>query len=322
MATETVLVTGGTGFIGSYTAAELVEADYDVVAFDYDTDETILEKLGVADDVEVVRGDVTDATAIVRALRATDAHYVVHLAALLTTTARADPRAAAEVNVLGTTNVFEAARALTDQVERVAWASSAAVYAPPRHYGDDWVDEDDLVYPDTLYGATKVYNEVQAAVYAEDHDLDLVGLRPTVAYGPYRETGGSAFLANIVEKPALGQPFSVDYGDQVIDWQYVEDIALAFRLAMETPADERRRDVYNVRGELATIREAVETVRSLVPDADLTVTDEGELPWTQRLDMGAARRDLGYEPAYDLETGFREYIKVLRREAGLDPLFE
>lgn len=320
MSDDTVLVTGGTGFIGSYTAADLVDHGYDVVAFDFSTDTRVLEKLGIEDDVEVVRGDVTDPTALLRATRESDATYLIHLAALLTTGARADPRAAVKVNIEGTTNVFETARILHDQVERVAWASSAAVYAPPDRYDHGWVDEEELVYPDTLYGASKVYNESQAHVYEEDYDLDLVGLRPTVAYGPYRETGGSAFLANIIEKPALGEPFSVDYGDQVIDWQYVVDIATSFRLAMETPAADRGRSIYNVRGELATIREAAEVVRELVPDADLEVSDEGELPWTQRLDMSAAKRDLGYRPAYDLERGFREYITVLRDEAGFSPL--
>lgn len=322
MTGETVLVTGGTGFIGSYTVADLLDAEYDVVAFDYSTDTRILDKLGVTDDVEIVRGDVTDPTAIVRAIRRSDARYIVHLAALLTTGARADPRAAVKVNIEGTTNVFEAARALDDQIERIAWASSAAVFAPPARYDHGWVDEEDLVYPDTLYGASKVYNEIQANVYAEDHGLDLIALRPTVAYGPYRETGGSAFLANIIEKPALGEPFSVEYGDQVIDWQHVEDIARAFRLAMETPRSDRGQSVYNVRGDLATVREAAETVERLVPDANIEVSDDGELPWTQRLDMSAAEEDLGYRPVYDLESGFRAYIDVLRADAGLEPLPE
>jgi len=313
------LVTGGTGFIGSYVAQDLVEHGHDVVAYDLSTDTRILEKLDVADEVTVRRGDVSDPTDVVRAVRETGAERIVHLAALLTTTARENPRSALTVNVEGTNNVFEAARTLDDQVERVAWASSAAVYAPPRNY-DDWVTEDDLVYPDTLYGATKEYNEHQARVYAEDHDLSLVALRPTVAYGPYRETGGSAFLANIVEKPALGESFSVEYGDQVIDWQHVEDIAQAFRLAAAVPDEDLSRRVYNVRGTVATIREAVETVRSILPDADLSVSDEGELPWTQKLEMTAAREDLGYDPEYDLESGFRKYINVLREENGLDPV--
>ncbi|WP_158059049.1 NAD-dependent epimerase/dehydratase family protein [Halorussus halophilus] len=318
--TETVLVTGGTGFIGSYVAKDLVDHGHDVVAYDLSTDTDILEKLGVADDVEVVRGDLTDSTSVVRAVKESGATRIVHLAALLTSLARDNPRSAAEVNILGTNNVFEAARTLDDQVERVAWASSAAVYAPPTNYDNDWVDEEDLVYPDTLYGATKEYNEHQAKVYFEDYDLSHVGLRPTVAYGPYRETGGSAFLANIIEKPAVGESFSVEYGDQVIDWQHVEDIAQAFRKAAFAPEEDLSQRIYNVRGEVASIREAAETVEKIMPDADIEVSDEGELPWTQKLDMTDAQEDLGYDPAYDLENGFRKYIDVLREEAGLEAL--
>ncbi|WP_135822298.1 NAD-dependent epimerase/dehydratase family protein [Halostella litorea] len=319
MSSSTVLVTGGTGFIGSYVAKEFVDHGHDVVAYDLSTDTEILGKLGVADDVAVRRGDVTDPTDVVRAVRETGTTHVVHLAALLTNAAEDNPRAAMKVNVEGTNNVFEAARTLSDQVERVAWASSAAIYAPPENY-DDWVTEDDLVYPDTLYGASKGYNEHQARVYREEFGVSDVALRPTVAYGPYRETGGSAFLANIVEKPALGEPFSVEYGDQAIDWQHVADVAQAFRRAALAPEADLSQRVYNVRGELATIREAAETMRELMPDADLTVSDEGELPWTQRLDMTAAQEDLGYDPEYDLEAGFRQYANVLREEAGLEPL--
>ena len=318
--TETVLVTGGTGFLGSYVAEDLLAEGHDVVAYDLSTDDRILTKLGVAGDVTIRRGDVTDPTDVVRAVRETGATRVVHLAALLTNAARENPRSALDVNVVGTNNVLEAARILDDQLERVAWASSVAVYAPPDNYDAEFVDEADLVYPDTLYGASKTYNEHQSRVYGEDYGVSHAGLRPTVAYGPYRETGGSAFLANIVEKPALGESFSVEYGDQVIDWQHARDIAQAFRRAAFVPEADLRQRVYNVRGELATISEAADVVRKILPDADLEVTEGGDLPWTQNLDMTAAQRDLGYEVAYDLETGFRSYINTLREEHGLDPV--
>ncbi|MFC4248385.1 NAD-dependent epimerase/dehydratase family protein [Natribaculum luteum] len=320
MSNNTVLVTGGTGFIGSYVVQDLIEHGHDVVAYDLSTDTEILEKLGVADEVEVRRGDVSDPTDVIRAVKETGTTHIIHLAALLTTTARNAPRAAAEVNIMGTNNVFEAARTLDDQVERVAWASSAAAYAPPENYDAEWVDEDELVYPDTLYGATKEYNEHQARVYHEDYGLDHVALRPTVAYGPYRETGGSAFLANIIEKPALGESYSVEYGDQYVDWQHVEDIAQAFRKAAFTPEEDLTQRVYNVRGVLATVREAAEAVEAVMPDAEIDVSDEGELPWTQNLDMTKAEADLGYEVQYDLESGFRKYINVLREEEGLEPV--
>ena len=311
---STVLVTGGTGFIGAFVADDLVAHGHDVVGFDVSTDPERLEKLDVADDVAVVRGDVTDPTDVMRACREHDVDRIVHLAALLTNTAADDPRAALDVNVYGTNNVFEAAR--TFDLDRVAWASSAAVYAPPDRYDAD-VTEDDLVYPDTLYGATKAYNEQQARAY-EAFGVSHVGLRPTVAYGPYRETGGSAFLVDLIEKPALGESFGVEYGDQVVDWQYVRDIAQAFRKAAFTDESDLSQRVYNVAGETTTVREAAAVVSEVVPDADVSVSDEGELPWTQTLDTTAAREDLGYEPEYDLESGVREYVNVLRAEHDLE----
>jgi nucleoside-diphosphate-sugar epimerase len=320
MPSSTVLVTGGTGFVGAYLAADLLDHGHRVVAYDRSTDTRTLERVGVADDVTVWGGDVTDPTALARAVRETGATRVVHLAALLATAARENPRAAAEVNVVGTNTVFEVARLLPDQVERVAWASSSTAYAPPERYGDRFVTEDDLVAPATLYGATKTYNERQAWVYGEEYGVSHVALRPTVAYGPYRETGGSAFLSKLVERPALGDPVEVGYGDQLVDWQYVRDVARAFRLAAFTPDDDLSRRVYNVRGELATVREAAETVERIVPGADVTVTDEGDLGWTQRLDITKAREDLGYEPEYGLERGFRDYVDTVRADHGLDRL--
>ena len=318
MANNTVLVTGGTGFLGSYVVEDLVDAGHEAVAYDLSTDDRILSKLGVSNDVAIRRGDVSEPTDVVRAVKQTGATHIVHLAALLTNTARDNPRAALDVNIQGTNAVFEAARTLDDQVERVTWASSAAVYAPPNNYDAEYVNEDELVYPDTLYGATKEYNEHQARVYHEDYDVDHVALRPTVAYGPYRETGGSAFLANIIEKPALGESFSVKYGNQVIDWQHARDIAQAFRKATFVDESALSQRIYNVRGVLATIQEAADTVRQIIPDAELEVSDEGELPWTQNLDMTAAQEDFGYEVEYGLEAGFRSYINTLREQNGLD----
>ena len=144
MTSDTVLVTGGTGFLGSYVAEDLVGAGHDVVAYDLSTDDRILAKLGVADEVTIRRGDVSEATDVVRAVRETGATHVVHLAALLTNTARENPRSALDVNVVGTNNVLEAARTFDDQVDRVAWASSAAVYAPPYNYDTRFVDEDEI----------------------------------------------------------------------------------------------------------------------------------------------------------------------------------
>jgi nucleoside-diphosphate-sugar epimerase len=112
--TETVLVTGGTGFIGSYLAQALLDDDYEVVAFDATVDDALLERLDVADETRVVQGDVTDMAALARTVREPDATRIIHLAALLTDDVRTDTLVATQVNAVGTNNILEAARLFPD----------------------------------------------------------------------------------------------------------------------------------------------------------------------------------------------------------------
>lgn len=311
---NTVLVTGGTGFIGAHVAAEFVANSHDVVVYDRSTNDRVLRALGVADDVRIRSGDVTDRRDVEATVRASGASRIVHLAAVLSDITESDPRTAHAVNVGGTCNVFEAAAAV-DTVDRVAWASSATVYAPAARYadGDDWwVTEDALYDPVTLYGAMKAYCEEQARVFRETDDISDVALRPTLVYGPYRETGSSSVFGDLVEKPVRGEPVSIGYGDQTLAWLHVADAARAFYLATVTDESALTRRTYNVRGPLATVREAATTVRDLVNDADVTVSDDGTLPWTQRLDTTAIESDLGFTPRFDLRAGFRRYVDAVR----------
>lgn len=310
---EQILVTGGTGFIGSFTAKALVDEGHDVSVLDLSTDTRILELLDVADEIDVHRGDITDLADVLAVARETGATRVVHLAALLVTACEERPRQAVDVNIRGTNNVLETARLLDDQIERVSWASTCLVYGPPEAYATDTVDEDDLIRPADNYAATKAYQETMADVYAERHGISTVAIRPTVAYGPFRATGGSAFLADLIERPVRGEPVRVGYGDQGFDWHYVKDIARAFALATLADDADLSRRVYNTAGDFGTIREVAAIVREVVPDADIEVTDEGEFPFTRHPDIGAVREDLGYEPAYDLEAGVRDYVDLVER---------
>lgn len=320
MSDRTLLITGGTGFIGAYTAAEALANGDDVVVFDINADMTILENLRVADRVEVIEGDITEPTSVFEAVKTSGATHIVHLAAFLTNLSNEYPRRAIDVNVLGTNTVFEAARVFDDQVERVAWASSSAVYAPPEKYEDPEVDEDDLVYPETLYGAAKEYNEHQADLYRENYGLSLVGIRPTLVYGPYRKSGSASAYAQVIEGPAREEAVTVGPSDHVLDWQYVGDAAQVFYAATKAPESDLSYSVYNACGERATIAEVAEVVREFLPDADITLTNDGAVPWNHYMEMDAAKRDLGYDPAYDVRRGVKSYIDVVRDEAGLEPV--
>lgn len=319
MAEESVLITGGLGFVGAYTAKQFIERGYEVNIYDRSTDTHILNRLGIEDQINLFTGDITDPTTFFRTVKSSNVTYIVHLAALLADAAQADPRAALSVNIKGTNNVFEAGRTFSDQIERIVWSSSTAVYAPPSFY-DGEVAEENLVNPGGLYGATKLYNEQQARVYFEDFEINHIGLRPGVAYGPYRERGTSAFLTDLIEKPAKGESVTVEYGDQVLNWHYVKDMADAFATAISTPESDLSHRIYNVAGESATINEVANIISNIIPSADIKVNDRGELPWMQYIDDSAARQDLRYNPNYDLQSGLIEYINTVRGNHNLPPI--
>jgi nucleoside-diphosphate-sugar epimerase len=321
MPIDHVLITGGTGFIGAHVAAAFVNEQATVTVYDRNTTTETLSTLGVADEVTVRQGDVTDPRDVAAAVEASGATHVVHLAAVLSETAATDPRTATEVNVTGTTNVLKAVRAAGDRINRLTITSSAGVYAPPDRYATDgewWVDETALVDPATLYEATKYYCEQQARAYREQYDLPVVSLRPTLVYGPGWENGNSAGFDELIRGPARGEPVSVYYGSARLAWLYAPDMARAFRSATFADSEALSRTVYNVRGPLATVREVATIGRELLPDVAIDINDTESIPWTQRLDTTRIETDLGFRPEYDIKAGVRNYINEVRRASG-DP---
>jgi nucleoside-diphosphate-sugar epimerase len=317
-ATETVLVTGGTGFVGSSLARSLVDDGHEVVAFDASADATRLERLGVADAVDVVRGDVTDADALSKAFRDHGVTRVVHLAALLSDDVRTDPLSATRVNALGTNCVLEAVRSASERIARVVVASSETVYGPGSVY-DGPVAEDALLRPDSPYSAAKRYGECLARQYREEYDVPAVALRPTGVFGPFGESFTA--YADLFERPALGEPARVEGGQTAVSWLYVRDAADAFRRAALAPSSALSQDVYNVAGEVATVAEAAETVRETLDDATVEVVDDEDADWSaQRLSLSQTRADLGYEVRYDLPALVRDYVNEIRRDAGRPPV--
>jgi len=151
-------------------------------------------------------------------------------------------------------------------------------------------------------------------VYRNEFGVSHVGLRPTLVYGPYRESGSATAYARIIEGPALGERVRLGPRDHVLDWQHVEDVAQAFRKAAFAPEDAFSQRAYNVCGAQATFEEMASVVEDILPDADIDVVDEGEIPWTHTLDDSAARADFGYEPEYGLRKGVRQYVDALRAE--------
>ena len=133
----TTLVTGAFGCIGSWVVRGLLADGERPVALDLGDDPWRLRMIAgddVTSRVTLVRGDVTDREAIAHVVREHGVRRIVHLAAWQVPLCRQDPARGALINVVGTTNVFEVARTSGGQVERVVYASSAAVFGPPTLY--------------------------------------------------------------------------------------------------------------------------------------------------------------------------------------------
>src|SRR5213595_3238680 len=126
---QTYFITGAQGCIGSWIVKALAERGDVPVVFDRSEDARRLNAIIQPGDLERVRffaGDITDVSAVRSALEASGARRIIHLAGLQVPTCKADPVAGAFVNVIGTLNVFESAKAVG--VERIVYASSAAVF--------------------------------------------------------------------------------------------------------------------------------------------------------------------------------------------------
>src|ERR1041385_8237467 len=223
---QTYFITGAQGCIGSWIVKALIERGDQAVVFDRSSDSRRLLAIMNAADVAQVRfiaGDITDGAAVLSALSESGADRVIHLAGLQVPTCKADPVAGALVNIVGTLNVFEAARTIGSK--RIVYASSAAVYG--MNDSDGALDEAAQCEPTTHYGVFKRTNEGNARIYFLDHGIDSVGLRPLTVYGVNRDTGLTSDPTKAMKSAVLGRPFHIRFSGAT-DFQYVADTASAF----------------------------------------------------------------------------------------------
>ena len=305
---QTYFITGAQGCIGSWIVKALAERGDSSVVFDRSEDARRLEAIMQPDDLGRVRficGDITDVAAVRAALEVSGARRIIHLAGLQVPTCKADPVAGAFVNVIGTLNLFEAAKAI--EAERVVYASSAAVFgnsdaATP-------LDENAAVEPATHYGVFKRTNEGNARVYFSDHGVNSVGLRPLTVYGVNRDTGLTSDPTKAMKAAVLGVPFQIRFSGAT-DFQYVEDTAAAFiRCADHSPAGAH---VFNLHGETVDV-DRITAVINENAGRELVTFSGPAIPIAPALDDQAIRRVIDDLPATPLETGVAETMRLFRQ---------
>jgi UDP-glucose 4-epimerase len=316
-------VTGGTGFVGAYVVRDLCRAGHQVTVYDLALNREFLCDVlmdATLQRVQLVAGDVTDLPLLLRSMTEAQPNRVVHLAATLGSSSETNPLRALKVNCEGTINMFEAA--LTCNVQKVVWASSIAVFGPPRRRAAGEIANDAYHQPNDLYGACKAMNEQLGHHYRRRRGLDCTGVRFSVVYGfgkalTMARGTGADFLYELIDKPAVGQPGTVPHGDEIVDWLYVEDAARAVVLA--TQALNNRSIGLNICGERSTIRGVATRVKHLLPEAHLDV-QPGTWGGAMHFEMATTEAEIHYSPQFSLEEGLRRNINMLRVKQGLPTL--
>jgi UDP-glucose 4-epimerase len=307
---ERVLITGGAGAIGSNLADVLVRHGAGEIVILDNFVRGRRDNLAWAEangPLTVVEGDICDRD-LVREL-VQDTSVVFHQAALRITQCAEEPRLAVDVLVNGTYNVFEAA--VEAGVRKVVAASSASVYGQAEDFP---TTESHHPYAnDTLYGASKVFNEGLLRSFHAMYGLDYVALRYFNVYGPRMDIHGvyTEVLVRWMERIAAGQPpLILGDGTQTMDFVFTEDIARANLLAAESPATD---DVFNVASGVETSLRELADMLLRVMDADLDVEFGPERKVNKvarRLaDTSRAREALGFEAEVDLEAGLRRLVQ-------------
>ena len=309
-----VMVTGGTGFIGNRIIRKLLDRGEEVVCFDLAPPRANLEPyLG---HIKMYRGDITQLTHLLEAINTNGVHKIIHMAALLPPDTEQRHSYAMQVNIGGTNNVFEAAR--WTGIERVVYASSIAVYGVQDTFGERPIDEDDLNDPINVYGMTKSVNDFSAKSYIDRHGMDLVGVRICTVFGHGRVTGMTGMIGGLLMSlPAIGQPVSMPFHqEEQSPMIHAEDAAEIFvRAAL---ADKLNHPIYISGGSMCSIKEMADIVRDIIPNAQISTGDQ-LVPHVYNVDNSRMLADISYEIA-PLRQRILDHINDARTEAGMDTL--
>lgn len=306
-----VLITGGAGFIGSHIARRLIDRGDEVAIIDNFNDyydpklkrdriATVLRDRKYA----LYEGDIRDAELLNRIFERENIEKVIHLAAMAgVRNSIKDPALYADVNVVGTTRVLEAAK--KRNVRNVVYASSSSVYGGNAKV--PFSETDPVDKPISPYAATKRATELLAHTYSHLHGLKTTGLRFFTVYGPWGRPDMAlfGFTSNITQ----GIPIDVyNFGEMSRNFTYVDDIVEGTITVLDADIP---CDVMNIGGDreetllrfIELIEENVgkKAIKNLLPmqpgDVPKTVADISKL------------RSLGWEPKTGIEDGIRRFTR-------------
>jgi nucleoside-diphosphate-sugar epimerase len=324
----TTLITGA-GMIGSLAAARIVrERGERPVLFDVAFSLSNLAERVDVDEVDLVKGDVTDVAHLVETMRGHGVDRVIHTASFLTRDVMARPYAGVRVNLMGTLATLEAARLMN--VRRVVFCSSTVVTMGRRSVEPDEPTVEDFTmravteYPPSLYASMKLASEWLGHNYTDEYGVEVVTVRFGGVFGPWQGTPGggpSKLLKALIECAHRGETYSIaadDLDRQGMDYTYSHDGAQGVVRAAYAPSLPNR--VYNATmGRLYTIREIIELIEAAAGrPLSVEVLEQDSMTkygnTTSAMDLSRSSADLGYKPEFPMELAVADYLSWL--EAG------
>src|SRR5258708_115619 len=299
-----VVVTGGSGFIGSNVVDVMIEAGHDVTVIDHRVKPH-------RPDVGFEDVDLMDLSSVLSSTRG--AEHIFHLAAVSNVNyALKYPVYTATLNVVGTANILEAAR--LNAARRFYLASTVWVYngAP----GGDAVDESTPFYLDGaghIYTSTKMASEMVCHNYGQLYGVPFTVLRYGIPYGPRMRE--ELLIPVFIKKAMAGEPLTVSgTGDQYRKFIYVRDMAEGHLLAMNDVAANK---TYNLEGSRkVTVLEVAEGIRRVLGNGvriELGPERAGDFGGKE-VSGEKARRELGWSPKIDFEEGIRLTVDWFRQK--------
>jgi UDP-glucose 4-epimerase len=298
----TVLVTGGAGFIGSNLVRELVALGEHVVAFDDLSTGSALNLEGVDGRLDLVIGDIRDASAVRRATRGAKA--VFHLAALGSVERSiGDPFTSHAVNVDGTLNALVAAR--EEGAERFVYASSSSVYGDTPTLPKD---ETMAVSPLSPYAASKLAGESYCRAFYRSYDLGTVCLRFFNVFGPRQdpESRYAAVIPRFITAIDDGRAPEI-YGDghQSRDFTYVDNVVQALIQAASASGPALGEAMNVACGGRISLLELVSELNTVMGASAQPVfrpNRRGDVAHSEAA-IDKARRLIGYSPSVTFSEG-------------------
>lgn len=315
---QTVLVTGGGGFIGSRLCERLVQSGATVRAFVRYTSRAEIGLLrflepDILKKIEIIRGDLRDFSAVAQALRGVD--IVFHLGALISIPySYVHPVETVQTNLLGTLNILEACR---KSGAKLVHTSTSEVYGTALRVP---IDEDHPLQGQSPYSASKIGADKLVESYFRSFGLPTVTVRPFNTYGPGQST--RAVIPTIITQALAGGVVRLGNLDAIRDFTYLDDTVEGFLLTAQ--ADTWNGETYNLgSGEEISIGAIAALIfRLMGKQAEIQLEKSRLRPEKSEVlrlisDNRKAKLELGWQPTVGMEEGLQRTIRWIGEHLDL-----